>query len=167
MTRYFDIHGNEHERPGNAPVRWRIGGYGVIERKGHLLLVEPIWASGWTWNLPGGGVHLDPEETVIEGIIREVEEETGYDFTPEPDTLAFLGDAFFRSPSGTFIRSITFTVRGSVGDDPAASWIAPEDEIVRVAWVDPATLRRKDVQWFHWQALAKLGYVISERNCAE
>ncbi len=159
MTRYLDIDGNAHERPDDAPVRWRVGGYGVIERDGHLLLVEPIWATSWIWNLPGGGVHLDPDESIVEGIAREVMEETGYRFEPDPATLAFLGDEFFRAPSGRFMHSVTFTVRGTVADAPDARWALPEDEIVRVAWVDPAMLRREDVQWFHWRALARLGYV--------
>ena len=159
MTRYVDIHGNPHERPSDAPVRWRIGGYGVIERAGHLLLVEPIWASGWTWNLPGGGVHLNPEETIIDGIEREVYEETGYRFTADPGSLAFLGDAFFRSPKGKYMRSITFTVRGDVNNEPEPGWLPPDDEIIRVAWVDPGTLRKHEVQWLHWNALVKLDYV--------
>jgi ADP-ribose pyrophosphatase YjhB (NUDIX family) len=162
VTRYIDIDGNEHDRPSDAPVRWRIGGYGVIEREGRLLLVEPIWASEWTWNLPGGGVHLDSEETVVDGVVREVFEETGYRFDPNPESLAFLGDGFFCSPSGNFMRSITFTVRGKVGDDPPDDWSPPEDEITRVSWVDPNALREVDVQWLHWNALAKLGYVNIE-----
>ena len=125
MTSYVDIHGSNHKRPSGEPVRWRIGGYGVIERDGLLLLVEPILASEWKWNLPGGGVHLDPEESIIEDTAREVFEETGYRFTPEPKTLAFLGDAFFRTPKGRYLRSVTFTVRGQVADLPEAAWVLP------------------------------------------
>lgn len=166
MRSYIDIHGNYHERPSGESVRWRIGGYGIIERDGQLLLVEPIWASGWKWNLPGGGVHLDPEESIIEGTVREVFEETGYRFTPEPETLTLLGDAFFRTPKGRYLRSVTFMVRGQVADLPEAGWVRPEDEIVQVAWVDPTTLQREDVQWLHWDAFVKLGYVEkAEEHC--
>ena len=157
MTVYRDIDGHPHRRPANAPVGWRIGSYAVIEREGRLLLVQPVWTPGWT--LPGGGVRLDVDESILEGITREVSEETGYRFDPQPDTLAFLGDECFRAPSGRFMRSVTFTVRGSVDGEPEAGWFAPEDEIVRIAWVDPATLGPGDVQWFHWRALARLGYV--------
>lgn len=60
-------------------------------------------------------------------------EETGYRFIPDPKTLAFLGDAFLRTPKGRYRRSVTFTVRGQVADLPEAGWVRPEDEIVQVA----------------------------------
>jgi len=162
MKRYIDLHGEEHVRPTGTPARWRIGGYGVILRDGCLLMVEPVWTTGWTWALPGGGVRLMPEETILEGIVREVHEETGYHFTPDPATLAHHGDVFFRTPKGRYLRSITFTVRGEVGSEPDPAWRRPENEIARVAWVDPAVLRRNDVHWHHWDALVKMGYVKDE-----
>ncbi|HYH12617.1 MAG TPA: NUDIX hydrolase [Thermomicrobiales bacterium] len=159
MKLYIDLYGEEHERPAETPVQWRIGGYGVVEREGRLLMVEPVWTTGWTWDLPGGGVRLMPEETILEGIIREVHEETGYRFAPDPATLPHHGDVFFRTLTGRYLRSITFTVRGEVGDEPDPAWRRPEDEIARVGWVDPRTLRREAVHWHHWDALVKLGYV--------
>jgi 8-oxo-dGTP pyrophosphatase MutT (NUDIX family) len=162
MKRYIDLYGDEHERPADTPAQWRIGGYGVVEREGRLLMVEPVWTTGWTWDLPGGGVHLMPEESILEGIVREVYEETGYRFTPDPATLTHLGDMFFRTLKGRYLRSITFTVRGDVGPESDPAWVRPEDEIERVEWVDPTTLRREDVHFHHWDALTKLGYVEQE-----
>lgn len=56
----------------------RLAAYAVIvDDLGQVLLAlwneltEPLWT------LPGGGVELD--ETVEEGVVREVREETGYD----------------------------------------------------------------------------------------
>ncbi|HEV2127430.1 MAG TPA: hypothetical protein VGR22_02295, partial [Thermomicrobiales bacterium] len=67
MICYRDVHGELHERPPDASVEWRVSGYGIIERDGRLLMVEPVMAAGWTWGLPGGGVRLEPEETIIAG----------------------------------------------------------------------------------------------------
>lgn len=57
----------------------RLASYAVItDDEGRILLA--LWneaSDGGRWTLPGGGVELD--ETVEEGAVREVREETGYD----------------------------------------------------------------------------------------
>lgn len=159
MTRYIDQGYQLHERPEGVPVNWRVGVYGLVERDGKLLIVDQIVAGGPTLSLPGGGVDLDPEETILEGSVREVYEETGYRFTPDPASLAFLGDAFHRSPSGRYLHIVAFLVQGAVDDEPDPHWQSDPDEIVAVKWVDPATLTREVFRELHWKALAKLGHV--------
>ena len=159
MRRYLDIHGNVHERPADAPVRWRVGGYAVILREGRLLMVETVLPSRWKWDLPGGGIRLDPEETIFEGIVREVHEETGYRFHADATTLRLVDDAFFRPPSGTYWRMLTFVARGDADKEPDPAWMQPRDEIARVSWVDPASLRQEDVLQPHWKMLASLGVI--------
>lgn len=100
-----------------------------------------------------------PEETILEGIARKVYEETEYQFAPDPATLTHTGDVFFRTRRGRYLRHITFIARGELPDDPDPAWSRPEDEIVRVAWVDPASLRQGDVHWHHWEILTRLGTV--------
>jgi len=54
---------------------WLVGG-AVIERDGQLLLVHNLRRSGRTdWSTPGGVI--DAGETLLQGLTREVEEETG------------------------------------------------------------------------------------------
>ncbi len=57
------------------PGETRVAAYAVIEQQGRLLL---SWFNGseQLWTLPGGGVEWG--ETLHEGLIREVYEETGY-----------------------------------------------------------------------------------------
>ena len=162
MTRYVDLHGAWHERPADADAEWRLGGYGLIERAGRLLMVQPVYTTGWTWDLPGGGIRLMPEETILEGIAREVYEETGYRFRPNPATLQHTGDLYFRTRRGRYLRHITFIARGELPDAPDPAWERPDDEIVQVAWVDPSTLRKGDVHWHHWKILARLGLIAEE-----
>lgn len=60
------------------PMITRIGAYGVIEDSGQILLCrisdQVGKHQGW-WTLPGGGI--DFGEHPEQGMIREVEEETG------------------------------------------------------------------------------------------
>lgn len=54
---------------------WQVAG-GVLADERGLLLVENLRRNGdIDWSTPGGVI--DPGETVVEGLTREVEEETG------------------------------------------------------------------------------------------
>ena len=52
--------------------------HAIVERNGALLLVKraPHLSEGGKWGLPGG--FLDRDETVVEGVLRELREETGW-----------------------------------------------------------------------------------------
>jgi 8-oxo-dGTP diphosphatase len=58
------------------PPTHRVGAFAIIRDETGRVLLSRRADSGW-WNLPGGGV--EPDESVEEGIIREVREETGLD----------------------------------------------------------------------------------------
>lgn len=58
------------------PPTHRVGAFAIIRDQAGRILLSRRADSGW-WNLPGGGV--EPDETVEQGIIREVREETGLD----------------------------------------------------------------------------------------
>lgn len=52
--------------------------HAIVERDGALLLVKraPHLSEGGKWGLPGG--FLDRDETLVEGVLRELREETGW-----------------------------------------------------------------------------------------
>ena len=64
-------------RDGGVAVReWQVAG-GVIERDGAVLLVENLRRNGTTdWTPPGGVVELADGESILDGLGREVSEET-------------------------------------------------------------------------------------------
>src|SRR5262245_52393029 len=57
----------------------RIGVFAIIFDEQRRVLLSRRADSGW-WNLPGGG--LEPDESVVEGLVREVCEETGLEVAP-------------------------------------------------------------------------------------
>ncbi|MBC6450081.1 NUDIX hydrolase [Actinokineospora xionganensis] len=61
----------------------RLSAYGICVQDGRILLARWVHGDGPLWSLPGGGV--DFGEDPWDAVVREVAEETGYDF--EADTL--------------------------------------------------------------------------------
>ncbi len=52
----------------------------VVERQGRYLMIEEASGGALVLNQPSG--HLEPEERLVEAMIRETHEETGWRITP-------------------------------------------------------------------------------------
>lgn len=72
----------------------------IIERDKHFLLVEEETDNGIAFNQPAG--HLEPGESLINAVQREVNEETAWLFRPEYITSIQLWRKSPESPS--FLR---------------------------------------------------------------
>ena len=113
--------------------RWRpnVTVAAVVERDGRYLLVEEASPSGPVLNNPAG--HLDPGETLLQAVVREVLEETARVFTPTHLVGAYL------APSArgdvTCLR-VAFT--GAVGEP--APGRALDSGILRTLWLTPAQI---------------------------
>ena len=57
----------------NAPFLVRVTG--ILEEDGELLIIQQKMSDGRKWYLPGG--QLEAGETIEQGIVREMREETG------------------------------------------------------------------------------------------
>jgi len=72
----------------------------IIERDNQFLMVEEIINGQQVINQPAG--HLDPDESLIDAAIRETQEETAWQFTPDAITGIYLwkhpenGESFLR-----------------------------------------------------------------------
>ncbi|SED30250.1 8-oxo-dGTP diphosphatase [Nocardioides exalbidus] len=88
------------------------------------------------WSLPGGGVEF--EESIRDGLVREVFEETGYHVTPGP----LLTDDFFTARGRTFdgwIRSQRFVFDATItGGELGTTEVGGSTD--RAAWVPLAEL---------------------------
>jgi ADP-ribose pyrophosphatase YjhB (NUDIX family) len=106
----------------------------VVEREGRFLLVEEDTAHGRLFNQPAG--HLDPGETLIEGVVRETREETAHRFRP----TALLGVYQYHHP-GDDVTYIRFAFTGEItGHEPGQ---ALDTGIVRAVWLTPEEIRRE------------------------
>ncbi|WP_338248970.1 NUDIX hydrolase [Pyrodictium abyssi] len=114
----------------------------IIMRDG-LILVQ-LSKKGDFYRLPGGRVR--PEETVLQGLQRELREELGISDIGEAK-LAFIVESFYRRRSG-IVHEIGFYFICSLGD----AEIKPREEHLKLRWVRPDEL---DVDNFRPSALAK------------
>jgi 8-oxo-dGTP pyrophosphatase MutT (NUDIX family) len=123
-------------------TRWKpsVTVAAVIERDGRFLLVEERTPEGVRLNQPAG--HLDPGESLLEAVVREVLEETACRFTP----TALLGvymSRFIRSARpGRGAQDVTylrFAYCGTVGDPEPGR--ALDLGILRTLWMTADEIR--------------------------
>ncbi|HWD02639.1 MAG TPA: NUDIX domain-containing protein [Amycolatopsis sp.] len=106
-----------------------VGGI-VFDDQGRLLLIRRGHDPGrGLWSLPGGRV--EPGETDIQAVIRELREETGLDVTPHTLTGTVSRGRYD-------IRDYTCTVDAGI--------LTPGDDATAARWVDSAELVALDAE---------------------
>ncbi|OHX13228.1 NUDIX hydrolase [Chromobacterium sphagni] len=98
----------------------------IIEQNGRFLMVEEDTADGLRLNQPAG--HLEHGETLLQAVVRETREESGWHFTPQGLTGIYLAD---RPDSDiTYLR---FAFHGSAAAPPQPARL--DAGIVAVHWL--------------------------------
>ena len=98
---------------------------GILEKEGKILMVQEKKKFCYgKWNIPAG--HLDPNETIIEGAIREIREETGCEV--KATGVAIVANKVM--PDDVLVEIIFSTklVNEDIRINP--------DEILDVKWID-------------------------------
>jgi 8-oxo-dGTP pyrophosphatase MutT (NUDIX family) len=109
----------------------------VIEKKGRFLVVEELVGAREVINQPAG--HVEPGETLREAVIREVLEETAWQFSPTAITGVYL----WQQPV-TGERFLRVTFCGNCQNHAASQ---PLDEgIMRTLWLSRNELVKRTVQ---------------------
>ena len=103
----------------------------MAEREGRFLVVEEETDEGVRLNQPAG--HLEPEESLIEAVVRETLEETAYGFVPR----SLLGVYRWRHPTKG-ISYVRFAFVGEVTGPETGR--ALDAGILRALWLTPAEL---------------------------
>ncbi len=98
----------------------------VIEREGEFLLVEEETDEGVRFNQPAG--HLECREALCDAVVREVLEETGYDFVPR--TLVGVYNWRNEAKDITYLR---FAFAGEITGHDAARRL--DEGIIAARWM--------------------------------
>lgn len=117
-------------------MRWRpqVTVAAVIERDGKFLIVKERIDDKIVYNQPAG--HLEPNESLIDAVIREVQEETAWDFLPEK--IVGLYRMHVTEKDITYLR-VCFT--GSVSGQQAGQNL--DEGILEAVWLDKNELLRQ------------------------
>jgi 8-oxo-dGTP pyrophosphatase MutT (NUDIX family) len=103
----------------------------IVERDGRFLCVEEETDEGLRINQPAG--HLDPGESLAQGVARETLEETAYDFEPKALIGVYLWRPAPRPGSGESVTYLRFAFTGALGRHHPER--ALDEGIVRALWL--------------------------------
>jgi ADP-ribose pyrophosphatase YjhB (NUDIX family) len=124
----------------------------VVERDGRYLLVEEHTPEGLRLNNPAG--HLEPRESLLQGVVREVLEETACHFEAQALVGVYLA-RLQRASTGEDVTSLRFAFCGTVGEPEPGR--ALDQGIVRTLWLTPQEVlacRERHRSPLVWQCIA-------------
>lgn len=101
----------------------------IIERNGLFFMIEEDTSDGIRINQPAG--HLDPEESLIDAVVRETREETAHAFTPTHLVGTYLS-RYISKRRGIPVSYLRFAFAGKLGQ----KYQQPLDSgILRTMWM--------------------------------
>ncbi len=142
--KFKDWNDVEYELPLDRSFSWRPSAYALVKRDDQVLLMRA--KQHGRWELPGGGINLG--EKVLDGLVREVFEETGYQIKATNKVPYYLHEDFFYAPDVDKYRQtlLMFFDARLVNAKQETSHIDFEKEVQEVAWLLPEEIRRLELQ---------------------
>lgn len=157
---------NANDRPITKPedisIHWRPTAYAALRSPDHpgCILMVSAHDTSFPWQFPGGGVNV--QENLLDGLHREVLEETGFDISKLNLELTSSGERrFYWTSQDSFYHSLYFIFSGSLpaGAKPVQAMNGdPEhpDEITKLEWVPMDTIDLDDVHPLHRKFVAEI-----------
>jgi ADP-ribose pyrophosphatase YjhB (NUDIX family) len=106
----------------------------VVKQDGKFLLVDEQTDEGMLLNQPAG--HLEANEALVEGVVRETLEETAYHFQPE----SLLGIYRWQKP-GSQVTYLRFAFTGHISGFDERRKL--DQGIIRAVWMTEADIRKQ------------------------
>lgn len=149
----------EHDSIDAHKALWRDAPYpvnfvttdAVVFHRGHILMIQRKHHPGkGLWALPGG--YLDTGEKLRAGCLRELREETGWDFADAASCE--LGSDVYDTPTRSDRgRIITHVFAFQLADDAARPAVKGADDAQQAAWREIASLDRRECFDDHYAIL--------------
>ena len=141
------------EKPSDRKVIFRPSAYAMVFNDLSQLLVACSAFDG-RFLLPGGGIEIG--ETVVDCIVREVREETGYqvevDLTPR-----YFREALFHDMIGDdYYHTVGLFFRGQIVNNSSVDQIADTSEIREIKWINILSTREEDWSHYMWPVIKQI-----------
>ena len=133
-------------------VRLRVAVLGFFVAGDRVLLLHQMTdPEPNCWDLPGGG--LQPEETLMAGLAREIEEETGIT-NFQVERLLTIAEKFFPEGEEKLLHALNIIYQCRVEPIPTnLSSDDPEVGPLGIQWIAIATLTPEKCSSRAWEAL--------------
>jgi 8-oxo-dGTP pyrophosphatase MutT (NUDIX family) len=141
---FKDASGYKIRRKCGEDIFWRISAYCLVIKENKILCNIPTWHN--LYELPGGGI--EPDESLIEGIVRECYEETGYSIQIKSMTPFYTNEEnFYHLHENKYYHSLIFAYLAKLkhkNQNKDAINKYDGNEIKEVLWVDMNKFTQKN-----------------------
>ena len=141
----YDVFGNEHQRKLKN-FKFRASAYGILFENNKILLKRHPAIE--KFDLPGGGIELD--ETIPEGLVREIKEETG--LSVEVGKLLLVEDSFFTHNGEDAHGILIFYEVNKIGGTLTTN----EDDSIEAKYFDIDSLNHDNVHRSCWSVIDQI-----------